>query len=73
MSFRRRVVRRQVQGVVAPALVADQLSPANPQLAAPSSLVWEVAAPRATRFAPVRADRGRVIARRTPGNASGHR
>jgi hypothetical protein len=73
MSFKRRIVRRQVQGVVAPELVAGQPSPANPQLSAAGSLAWEVAAPRATRYAPVRADRGRVIAQRTPGNASGHR
>lgn len=73
MSFKRRIVRRQVSGVPAPELEAEQLSPTNPQPVAQSPLVWEVALPRATRYTPVHADRGRVVTRRTPSKASGHR
>lgn len=71
MSFKRRIVRRQVSAV-APELAASQTLPTNPQPSA-SSPAWEVALPRATRYAPVHADRGRVVTRRTPSKASGHR
>ncbi len=73
MSFKRKIARRQGSDVVASEPGAEQIVQAPPQLAVPSTLVWDVAMPRAARYAPVHADRGRMVARRTPGKASGHR
>lgn len=71
MSFKRRIVRRQVSAV-ATETTAALPSPASPAPSA-SSLVWEVALPKSTRYAPIHADRGRVATRRMLNKASGHR
>ena len=73
MSFKRRVVRRQVSTVAAPDLAMNQPTQASPPLAASGPLGWEVAVPKLTRYTPVNVDRGRVMTRRATGKASGHR
>ena len=67
MSFKRRIVRRQVAEAA-----AVGPSPASPAPSV-SSLVWQVALPKSTRYAPIHADRGRVATRRMLNKASGHR
>lgn len=73
MSFKRRMVRRQPAVVAASEVLAAQAAGGSAELAAASSLAWEVAQPRVTRYTPVNVDRGRVVTRRTGGKASGHR